>query len=279
MLHLKRTRNYNLVRENIMNLTKDWYRSEFVDHEMITGHRILEKELSFYDSVANGNIEAVEANCKRRDFTNPVGMGVLSDNPIQNLKYHFVIGVSMITRYCIHAGMEQEKAYSLSDFYIQKMDKSKTIQEISDIHDAMAMDFCKRMNKLRKSQVLSKPIVLCIDYIYSHIHYRITIKELADYLNLSESYLSKLFHKEMGIPVSQYILELKIEKAKNLLQYSDYNIVDIANYLSFSSQSHFIQVFQKFTGLTPHKFRTKHFRTNWDQVQMASAPSESSGSF
>ena len=31
-----------------MNLTKDWYRSEFVDHEMITGHRILEKELSFY---------------------------------------------------------------------------------------------------------------------------------------------------------------------------------------------------------------------------------------
>ena len=262
-----------------MILTKDWYRSEFVDHEMITGHRILEKELSFYDSVANGNIEAVEANCKRRDFTNPDGMGVLSDNPIQNLKYHFVIGVAMITRYCTHAGMEQEKAYSLSDFYIQKMDKSKTIQEISDIHDAMVLDFCKRMNKLRKSQVLSKPIVLCIDYIYSHIHYRITIKELADYLNLSESYLSKLFHKEMGLPVSQYILELKIEKAKNLLQYSDYNIVDIANYLSFSSQSHFIQVFQKFTGSTPHKFRTKHFRTNWDQVQMASAPSESSGSF
>ena len=262
-----------------MNLTKDWYRSEFVEHEMIAGHRSLEKELSFYDAVANGNIDFVENNCKRKDFTNPVGMGVLSDNPIQNLKYHFVIGVAMITRYCTHAGMEQEKAYSLSDFYIQKMDKSKTIQEISDIHDAMVLDFCKRMNKLRKSQVLSKPIVLCIDYIYSHIHYRITIKELADYLNLSESYLSKLFHKEMGIPVSQYILELKIEKAKNLLQYSDYNIVDIANYLSFSSQSHFIQVFQKFTGSTPHKFRTKHFRTNWDQVQMASAPSESSGSF
>lgn len=279
MLHLERTRNYNLGRENIMNLTKDWYRSEFVDHEMITGHRILEKELSFYDSVANGNIETVEANCKRRDFTTPDGMGVLSDNPIQNLRYHFVIGVAMITRYCIHAGMEQEKAYSLSDFYIQKMDKSKTIHEISDIHDTMALDFCKRMNKLRKSQMLSKPIVLCIDYIYSHIHYRITIKELADYLNLSESYLSKLFHKEMGIPVSQYILELKIEKAKNLLQYSDYNIVDIANYLSFSSQSHFIQVFQKFTGLTPHKFRIRQFRTNWDQVQMASAPSESSGPF
>ena len=122
------------------------------------------------------------------------------------------------------------------------------------------------MNILRNSQILSKPIVLCIDYIYSHIHYRITIKELAAYLKLSESYLSKLFHKEMGLPLSEYILNLKIEKAKNLLQYSDYNIVDIANYLSFSSQSHFIQVFQKKTGLTPHKYRTQHFRSNWEQI-------------
>jgi len=98
--------------------------------------------------------------------------------------------------------------------------------------------------------------------------FRITLKELAEYLNLSESYLSKLFHQEMGISLSQYILDLKIEKAKNLLQYSDYNIVDIANYLSFSSQSHFIQVFQKKTGLTPHRYRTKHFRTEWDKVSV-----------
>ena len=115
--------------------------------------------------------------------------------------------------------------------------------------------------------VLSKPIVLCIDYIYSHIHNRITVKELAEHLNFSESYLSKLFHKEMGLPISQYILNLKIEKAKNLLQYSEYSIIDISNYLSFSSQSHFIQVFQKYTGLTPHKYRTKHFRTDWDEMK------------
>lgn len=250
-----------------MSVTKNWYRSEFVNHEMITGHRVLESELSFYDSIANGNIEAVEENCKRKDFTNPDGMGVLSPNPIQNIRYHFVISVAMITRYCVHAGMEQEKAYSLSDFYILKMDKCQTLDEISELHDVMCIDICKQMHILRKSQILSKPIVLCIDYIYSHIHNRITVKELANYLGLSESYLSKLFHKEMGLSISQYILNLKIEKAKNLLQYSEYNVVDIANYLSFSSQSHFIQVFQKFTGMTPHKYRTKNFRTNWDEIQ------------
>ena len=144
------------------------------------------------------------------------------------------------------------------------MDKCRTIDQISRLHDTMCLDFCSRMNELKRRQILSKPIVLCLNYIYSHIHYRITIKELAEYLSLSESYLSKLFLKEMGIPLSHYITDLKIEKAKNLLQYSDYSIVEIANYFSFASQSHFIQVFQKKTGITPYKYRMMYFRTNWE---------------
>jgi YesN/AraC family two-component response regulator len=249
-----------------MDISKEWYRSEFINHEMLEGHRIIETEFAFYDAIANGNLEYVKGDCKRNTFTNPAGMGKLSEKPLQNLRYHFVVTAAMITRYCVHAGMEQEKAYNLSDFYIYKMDACKSISEIARLHDIMCLDFCKQMNILRSSQVLSKPIVLCIDYIYSHIHYRITIKELAGYLNLSQSYLSKLFHKEMGLPISLYIIDLKIEKAKNLLQYSEYDIIDIANYLSFSSQSHFIQVFQKKTGLTPHKFRTKNFRMKWDRI-------------
>lgn len=249
-----------------MDLTKEWYRSEFISHEMLEEYRDIENELHFYNAITNGDKEYIDNNIKNKTFTNPDGMGLLSENPLQNIRYHFVVTTAMITRYCVHAGMEQAKAYKLSDFYISKMDKCKTIAEISSLHDTMCYDFCKRMGDLKKSQILSKPIVLCLDYIYSHIHFRITVKELAEHINLSETYLSKLFKKEMGIPISQYIISLKIEKAKNLLQYSDYNIVDIANNLSFSSQSHFIQVFQKKTGMSPHKFRTRYFRTSWEDV-------------
>ena len=163
-------------------------------------------------------------------------------------------------------------AFALNPIYIslknlpEVSENKEILDEISKLHDVMCIDLCKKMNELRRSQILSKPIVLCIDYIYSHIHSRITVSELAKHLNFSESYLSKLFHKEMGLPISQYILNLKIEKAKNLLQYSEYSMIDISNYLSFSSQSHFIQVFQKYTGMTPHKYRTKHFRTDWDKM-------------
>jgi len=251
-----------------MDLTREWHRSEFISHEDIMGHRILENELDFYDAIVTGNLEYVEKNCSENTFSNPEGMGKLSEDPLRNLKYHFVVTTAMITRYCVHAGMEQEKAYGLSDFYIMTMDKCKTVDEVADLHDVMCIDLCRKMKALQNSQILSKPVVLCIDYIYSHIHYRITVKMLAEELNLSESYLSKLFQKEMGIPLSQYILGIKIEKAKNLLTYSEYSIVEIANYLAFSSQSHFIQAFQKKVGTTPHKYRSQHFRNNWDAMSM-----------
>ncbi|MEE0259613.1 MAG: helix-turn-helix domain-containing protein, partial [Coprococcus comes] len=59
------------------------------------------------------------------------------------------------------------------------------------------------------------------------------------------------------------IREQKIEKATHLLRYSDQSIVDIAAYLSFSSQSHFIQIFEGYIGLTPKKYRDKYYKSMW----------------
>ncbi len=249
-----------------LDLNREWWRAEFVNQEMINRHRGLESEFNFYDAIATGNLDAVKENCRKQMFVNLEGVGKLSKNPLQNMKYHFVVTAAMIVRYCVHNGMELEKAYSLSDFYIQEADETKSIEKLNHLHDKMCIDICTQMKEIQKKQILSKPIVLCMDYIYSHIHYRITIDELADYLGLSVSYLSKLFKKEMGINVSQYINELKIEQAKNMLQNSDMKIIEIANHLSFSSQSHFIQVFQKITGVTPNKYRQQNFRNMIDKM-------------
>lgn len=249
-----------------MNISKEWYKSEFLQHELLEPHRAIEHEFTFYDAIATGNLDMVKENCNSNAFTDPDGMGKLSEDKLQNIRYHFVVTTAMIARYCVHNGMEQEKAYGLSDFYILKMDKCKTIKEISELHDTMCLDYCGKMQIIMKQQIISKPIVLCMDYIYSHIHYRITLEELAEHLSLSPTYLSKLFKKEVGISLSTYITNTKIEKAKNLLQYSEYSISDIANYLAFSSQSHFIQVFQKRTGYTPHKYRSQYFRTDWESM-------------
>ena len=51
-----------------MDLSKEWYRSEFVNQEMLEQHRVIETEYTFYDAIANGNIEYVQDNCQTSEY-------------------------------------------------------------------------------------------------------------------------------------------------------------------------------------------------------------------
>jgi hypothetical protein len=98
-------------------------------------HRDPVEEMMFYQAVASGSIGLVQDNCSRRVFEETECMGILSDDPVRNLKYHFVVTTAMITRFCWDDGMPLEEAFGLSDFYIQHMDCCKSIAEIVILHD------------------------------------------------------------------------------------------------------------------------------------------------
>ena len=246
-----------------MGFLQEWYRQETRDSEEERTHRPQNEEISFYQAVSSGDIDAVRKNCEQKRFTESEGVGILSRNPVTNLKYHFVITTAFITRLCVESGMEMEQAFRLSDFYILKLDLLQTTQEVASLHDRMVLDFTGKMRLLRKNAGTSKPVTACIEYIYAHIKERVTIEDLSAHTGLSASYLSRLFKDEVGISVSDYIREKKIEKAQNLLKFCDYSLIEIANYLSFSSQSHFIQVFKKLVGMTPKKYRDIYYCTGW----------------
>lgn len=246
-----------------MSISQDWITNELEDTELEALHRSPSVEYSFYNAVRAGDMEAVNKNCEEDSFLHLKGTGILSKNPLTNLKYHFVVTTAMLTRYCIDGGLESEQAYSLSDFYILKMDSCTTVRQIADLHHIMARDFTGKMILQKKSSILSRPVMQCVDYIYGHIKERITIQDLSEHTGLSPSYLSRVFKQNLGVSISDYIREKKIEKATHLLRYSDKAVVDIANYLNFSSQSHFIQIFENFTGLTPKKYRDKYYKSMW----------------
>lgn len=243
------------------DLNKEWTKKELGERDLDKTHLPWEVEYEFYNAVKTGNIDYVRENCEKEKFSDMRQAGTLSKSPLTNMRYHFVITTAMITRHCVEGGMELEQAYRLSDFYILKMDSLTTAEAIIDLHHTMALDFTGKMLLLQKHAILSKSIKLCTDYIYKHLHERITVDDLANYTQLSTSYLSRLFKKNLGISVSDYIREKKIDKATDLLKYSNYSYVEIANYLSFSSQSHFIQAFEKQVGLTPKKYRDRYYHS------------------
>lgn len=243
-----------------MDINKDLTDAAFKNREYMTAHAPYEKEMEFYQSIKMGNIKEV-----RRLFT-PLGgsgFGKLSDDPLRNLKYHLVVTIAFITRYCIEGGMEMETAYNLSDVYIMRLDKCTCENEVRQIHRELTEDYAKRMHAIVKKGLYSKSILICLDMIYDNLHNKITLNQLAEKAGLSPTYLSKLFHKEVGVTVSQYILQKRIEAAENLLKYSDYSCIEISNYLCFNSESYFIQVFKSYTKLTPKEYRERFFRVYW----------------
>ena len=230
----------------------------------ITSHREPGEEFLFYRAVAAGLIDAVQENCDRGAFENLEGAGRLSNDPVTNLRYHFVVATAMITRFCTEGGMPMEEAFTLSDEYIRRMDCCTNIPEIIYVHHQMAMDFVCRMRQLHRNVASSKQVAQAIDYIYVHIMDRITVNKLAEAINISPTHLSRIFKQETGISVSEYIRQRKIDMAKNLLRFSDYDFVEIAVMLSYSSQSHFIQHFRSQTGMTPKTYRKQNYLNNWN---------------
>ena len=63
--------------------------------------------------------------------------------------------------------------------------------------------------------------------------------------------------------LADFIQLQRIEEAKNLLRFSDYQISEISTFLAFSSQSYFTSVFKRHTGVTPKKYREANYRKNW----------------
>ena len=244
-----------------MNVDKKLSHLEFLNREYNISHLSYEREMAFFDCIRDGKPDEAKKLFKPLDCDQ---MGRLSPDNLRNLKYHLIISVALITRSCIEGGMEMESAYNLSDIYINSIDKCRTEDEINLLHREVVQDFAERMQIIHKTNIYPKPVVLCLDYIYNNLHTKISFQKLAEVSGMSPTYISKLFHKEVGITISEYITRKRIEAAKNMLKYSDHACIEIADCLCFSSESHFIQVFKKRTGYTPKCYREKFFRTRRD---------------
>lgn len=146
---------------------------------------------------------------------------------------------------------------SLHGSFIQTLEELNQLDEVRALAREVLYTYAQKV-KLEKNKRYSKTIFICINFIYKHIYEDFTHNDVANHVELSPKYLSKLFKDEVGMSISDFIQEEKFKEAKRLLAYSEKPISEIALLLNFNDQSYFSRVFKKVAGITPKKYREKH---------------------
>ncbi|HEU5110119.1 MAG TPA: response regulator transcription factor, partial [Micromonosporaceae bacterium] len=92
-------------------------------------------------------------------------------------------------------------------------------------------------------------------YLHQHYHHQITRRQVAKAAGMSEDYLSRLFHRELGLSPWDYLNRLRIEQAKERLREGDESIQVVARRVGFHDRAYFSRIFRKLTGMPPQVYR------------------------
>jgi len=96
---------------------------------------------------------------------------------------------------------------------------------------------------------------LAIRFIHEHYRENITLKDIADHLQISESYLTKIFRGKTSYSVVEYITQYRLKQAIDLLMDPNVKIYEIAEKVGYQDSRYFSTLFKKEMGLTPSEFR------------------------
>lgn len=98
-------------------------------------------------------------------------------------------------------------------------------------------------------------LVHVLEYLHEHLDQDIKLADLAALIGMSQFHFSHLFKQSIGVPPYQYLLQQRVERAKQLLKQTDRTIVEIAFLCGFNSHSHLSKQFRQLTGMTPTAYR------------------------
>jgi two-component system response regulator YesN len=118
---------------------------------------------------------------------------------------------------------------------------------------AQAMDYT-RSNGKDVSQVVEK----VQKYMLEHLGEEFSRETLAEQVYLNPAYLSRLFRRETGFSLTDYLVRQRVDKARAELEQTNQRVSDIAADVGYANFSHFSKLFKKMTGLTPQEYRKKY---------------------
>jgi YesN/AraC family two-component response regulator len=175
---------------------------------------------------------------------------------IYNIKILFVEVIQVILRQAVQNHIDFKGFISEEDLSGDIIEDFGNVEEIDRY-------FVNLLDKLTKAEaekgILYKGLAAEIrEYMDRNFCEDLSLNELSLHYKLSQPYLSTFFRRELGRNFSEYLNEMRIDKAKELLVDTQIPILDIALSVGFNDQQYFCRVFKKYTNITPQLYRRDH---------------------
>ncbi len=232
--------------------------SIFYHEEYGEKHNPYEAEVREMSAIEHGDLRQLRESWKE-DFSGSVG--TLSSDPIRDAKYLCIVNISLSARAAIRGGLPYELAYCLADAYCQQIDNmgQKDMLRLENVIRNIQITYTELVSQQKTNPAAQSAVPILVsrakEYIFSHLHGKLTVTDVADALETHPNYLNRIFKESEGLTVHDYILREKTNLARNMLVYSDHSYSEIASILGFASQSHMGNTFKKITGSTPREYR------------------------
>lgn len=205
------------------------------------------------ESIKSGNEDLVRVstqNIARYVTTNKINI-----NYMKNFYYTTLSSINNI-RISVSAAELDKKHEEGKDIasLLKLIEKSESAEELNSLLEDVAIRIAAKVNSFNNRSI---KLILrkAIDYIQEHYSEPVTLNEVAENIYVSTFYISRMFKKELGKSFVDYLNDVRIEKAKELLKDIKYKTYEVAEIVGISDPHYFSKLFKKYSGMTPSEYR------------------------
>lgn len=231
------------------------YSNKFVQYDFVEQNYQRENEI--VKAIETGDVEGLQilTNLSYEQIRIPSRNKY---DPLRDTKNLTITLNSISTRAAIRGGLNVNLAHSISTKYAILIEGQKTVEGVLNLSGKILKEYAKSVREYSLSKYT--PLVRdTLIIIRSNITQPIGLSEIAKKLNTSKEHLSRIFKKELGKNITDYINEIKIKESLILVKSKKYSISKIAYMFGFSSSAYYSTIFKKIMGCSPKIYASGSF--------------------
>lgn len=208
-------------------------------------------ENELMDAVSKGQLHTVDLLFTR---TSTFFFEQRVADPVRNAKNYCIIMNTLLRKAAEKGGVHPMYLDSVSSMYAVKIEQVLSLEAITPLMADMFRSYCRLVRK-HSLKDYSPPVQKALTCIDANLAGSLSLRTLAETLNVSSSYLSSLFKRETGQTITEYINGRRVKHAMHLLESTRLQVQTIAQHCGIVDVQYFSRVFKRITGMTPKEYR------------------------